>query len=184
MDNYAKITEYIFLPSRYRQTDLIFIFGTRHTEKIVAKVKSLYSKGLTNYVLVTGGINKITGENEAECLAKALTRAKIPKSKILIENKSTNSLENVLYAKEILIKNKLLHQIKSITVISKNYHIRRALMTLKKHFPKGIEFYLNSISVFNINKNNWLKSELGKKYVLGEYTKIQEYLAKGDLEEL
>jgi len=57
-------------------------------------------------------------------------------------------------------------------------------MTLKKHFPKNIKFIPVSYQLYNFDKNNWFESTKGKEKILGEYSRIQKYLKKGDIEEL
>lgn len=57
-------------------------------------------------------------------------------------------------------------------------------MTLKKHFPKTIQLIPVTYEIYGFTIDNWFNNEIGKKKVLSEWNKIQEYLAKGDIEEL
>lgn len=59
-----KITNYIFLKSLPQKADLALVFGTRHQEAI-NKVYELYHNELIPKILISGGINRVTGENEA-----------------------------------------------------------------------------------------------------------------------
>ena len=73
-----------------------------------------------------------------------------------------------------------------ITAVVKNYHARRALMTLRKHTPQNI--HLKSAAYTSVHypftKENWYNSENGNKKVMEEVEKIKMYLAKGNLAEL
>jgi len=178
-----KITNYIFLESTPQKADLAFIFGTRH-EEAIKKVYTLYKNKLVPIILISGGINRVTGKNEAQEISQKLIQLGVNKSEIILENKSTNSLENVLFSKEILDKKIGLKNIKSIIPVVKHYHSRRALMTLKKHFPENIEFTPAIYEIYGFTKNNWFKHEIGKEKVLGEWNKISKYLKKGDIKEL
>lgn len=178
-----KITEYIFLKSNPQEADLALVFGTRHQEAI-KKVYELYHAGLIPKILISGGENRVTGENEALEMNKKLIELGVNEDDIILEDQSSNSLENVLFSKKIIDEKLGFKNIKKIIAIVKHYHSRRALMTLKKHFPKNIELIPATYEIYGFVFNNWLDSEVGRKKVLGEWSKIQEYLAKGDIEEL
>jgi len=178
-----KITNYIFLEEEPQHADIAMIFGTKYDEPVY-KVYDLYKKKYTAKIILSGGINRKTGENEAIRMQKILLDLGVNKNDIILEKNSTNTLENVLFSKKI-IDNKIgLDNIKKMIVIVKNYHSRRVLMTLKKHFPTKIKIIPISYNLFNFTKNNWFKNEIGQEKVMGEYKKIKKYLAKGDIEEL
>ena len=101
-------------------------------------------------------------------------------NKIIIEDRSSNTLENVLFSKEIIDKKFGLDNIKDITTIVKHCHSRRVLMTLKKHFPDTIKLSVYPYEQYGFTKDNWFEHEKGREKVLSEYKKIPIYLAKGD----
>lgn len=178
-----KITNYIFLDSQLHKTDLAIVFGTRH-EEALKKVFQLYQEGLVQKILLSGGINRITGQNEAEQMAGDLIAMGAKKEDLILEDKSTNSLENVLFSKKKIEQEIGFLKIKKIIAVVKHYHSRRALMTLKKHFPKTVELIPVTYDIYGFTKDNWYQSDVGKKKVLSEWNKISQYLAKGDIEEL
>lgn len=178
-----KITDYIFLKSANQKADLALVFGTRHQEAI-NKVFELYRDGLVNKILVSGGINRVNGENEAKEMNDKLIKLGVKKDDIILENKSTNSLENVLFSKQVIDQDFGFDKIKKIIAVVKYYHSRRALMTLKKHFPKTIKLMPVTYEIYGFTIDNWFNNEIGKEKVLSEWNKIPEYLAKGDIEEL
>ncbi len=182
-EDIKKITEYIFLESKPQKADLAFVFGTRHKEAI-AKAYKLYNSKLVTKILVSGGINRVTGENEAQKMSRELIKLGVDKDDIFLEDKSTNSLENVLFSKK-LIKEKIgFDNIKKIVAVVKHYHSRRALMTFKKHFPESVKIILTAYNIYGFAKNNWHKTTEGKRKVMGELDKIKKYLLKGDIEEI
>jgi len=178
-----KITDYIFLKPSPQKADLALVFGTRHQEAI-NKVFELYRDQLVSKILVSGGVNKVTGENEAKEMSNKLALLGVKKDDVILENKSTNSLENVLFSKQIINNNIGFDKIKKIIAVVKHYHSRRALMTLKKHFPKTVKLIPVTYEIYGFTVNNWFDNEAGKQKVLSEWNKIPEYLAKGDIEEL
>jgi len=178
-----KITQYIFLPSKPQKADLAIVFGSRHEEPIY-KVFSLYNQKLISKILLSGGNNKKTKKNEALTMYKKLIKLGVNKKDIILENKSTNSLENVLFSKKIIKAKIGFENIKKIIAIVKHYHSRRALMTLKKHFPKSVKIFPVSYQIYGFTKNNWFKKNIGREKVLSELEKIKKYLKRGDIEEL
>lgn len=66
-----------------------------------------------------------------------LLEAGIPADKIILEDSSTNTLENVTFALPLIEQVLLLSSLKTVLIVCKWTHSRRALMTLKQHMPKG-----------------------------------------------
>ncbi len=178
-----KITDYIFLESKPQKADLAFVFGTRH-EEALKKVAEVYKQGLVSRILVSGGTNAVTKDNEAEKMSEGLIKLCVKKEDILTEGKSTNSLENVLFSKMVIEDVIGLKNIDTILLIVKHYHSRRALMTLKRHLPKTIALSPVVYDMGGFTKDNWHSNRYGVEKVMSEWQKIPIYLAKGDLEEI
>ena len=178
-----EITDYIFLKSNPQKADLALVFGNRHNEAS-KKVYELYKKKLITKILVSGGNNKITKKNEALEIKKQLIKLGVNINDIILEDKSTNSLENVLFSKNIIEEKMKFNKINKIIAVVKHYHSRRALMTLKKHFPNTIKLIPVSYKIYGFTKDNWFNHKIGKEKVLGEWNKISKYLTKGDIKEL
>jgi uncharacterized SAM-binding protein YcdF (DUF218 family) len=179
----VKITDYIFLPARREKADLALVFGTRHHEAVEAAAEA-YREGLVPKILVSGGVNRVTGENEAERMKRELVELGVPEGDIITEGKSTNSLENVLFSLKTIDKEIGLGNVARVMTVVKHYHSRRALMTLRKHFPKGIGLLPYTYEVYGFTKGNWHETEEGRKKVLSEWEKIPVYLEKGNIENL
>ncbi len=182
-----EITDYIFLDDTDLKGDIAFVFGTWNAWKeSVEKAVELYKNGSIPKIIFSGGVNKKTGIIESEAMTEEAIKLGVPRNDVLIENKSTNTLENVLFSLEVIDKKLGLKNIKIITAIVKNYHARRVLMTLRKHVPSYIQFKVAAYTsnYYPFTKENWTESDLGKEKVLEEVEKIKTYLAKGDLMEL
>ncbi len=182
-----KITEYIFLEDNNPAGDIAFVFGTGHSLMYaVEQAVSLYKSKKVRKLLFTGGTNKTLLFNEAEESFKKATEMGVPASDILIENRATNTLENVLFSIPILESSLGLHNIKSIVSVVKNFHARRAAMTLYRHLPKSITIKTHAYTprLYEFTKDNWHTQDMGRKIVFGECHKIKKYLEKDDIEEL
>ena len=185
--NRKEITDYVFLNDEDPRGDIALVFGTWNAwRESVEKASELYRKNFVPKIIVSGGMNAAHGAIESDVMAMELEKLGVPKKDILIENKSTNTLENVLFSAAIIDKELGLQNIHTITAVVKNYHARRALMTLRKHIPKNIQ--LKSAAYVSVHypftKDNWYATESGNKKVGEEVEKIRMYLAKGDLAEL
>ncbi|MBU1131490.1 YdcF family protein [Patescibacteria group bacterium] len=178
-----KITEYIFLKSNPQIADLALVFGTRHQEAI-NKVYELYRDGLIPKILVSGGINRVTGKNEALEMSNKLIQLGVRQDNIILEDQSANSLENVLFSKKVIEQNFGFETIKKIIAVVKHYHSRRALMTLKKHLPNNVNLIPVTYAICGFTADDWFDKEIGREKVLAEWNKISQYLARGDIEEL
>ena len=101
----------------------------------------------------------LTGKNESENIYNYLIQKDkniLDKAKILIENKSTNTGENLQFSLPLLEKEfGKIENIKSIIGLGKNFVGRRFLMTMAKYFP-NIEKMFYPINVYNVNQENFL----------------------------
>lgn len=182
------LTHYIFLDDPCPRGDVGFVFGTWHAwNESVEKAAWLYHGGLVPRFIVSGGAKSHeTGETEGDVMAMKLEAYGVPRKDLLVENRSSNTLENVLFSKEMIDREWGLESIQTIVGVVKNYHARRALMTLRRHLPDNIRLksapYISPVYPFT--KEDWHTTDRGRKKVLVEREKIRMYLAKGDLKEL
>ena len=134
-----EITNYIFLEDQDLRADIAFVFGTWNAwRESIEKAAELYKGRLVPKVIVSGGLNKQTGVVEGDLMVNELVNSGVPREDILVENRSTNTLENVLFPKDVIDNMLGLDSIKVITAVVKNFHARRVLMTLKKHMPTQV----------------------------------------------
>ncbi len=177
---------------RTQKCDALFVFSGTHSGHWEKAIEA-YHRNYIETIIVTGG-RSLTGiphphwegntdreVSEAQVIVSFLKSAGIPSHNIFIEEKSTNSLENVICAKEVFDFIK----IQSLMVVCKSHATGRQIRTLKKHLPNQIEyipFTFNTIyKGTEVNRNNWMDTEIGRKRVWGEYLRINHYGIKGDI---
>ncbi|MGI5976137.1 MAG: YdcF family protein [Candidatus Limivicinus sp.] len=87
------------------KADFIVGFGC-YNEEIALRAAELYLQGYAPKVLFSGNLGRNTKgmwqESEAERFAAVAVKYGVPEEDILIENKSTNTGENILFTKAIL----------------------------------------------------------------------------------
>lgn len=93
---------YMRLGMEPRKSDCIVGFGC-YNEDISVRCAELYHQGYAPKVLFTGGLGRNTADmwtrSEAERFADIAKAAGVPAEDIIIENKSTNSAENILFTR-------------------------------------------------------------------------------------
>lgn len=84
-------------------------------------------------IVVSGGQGQGESIAEASAMQKYLIQNGIDKKRILIENRSSNTMENLMYSKLIIQKdNKQSVKNTSVTIVTSNFHILRAKMLAKR----------------------------------------------------
>jgi uncharacterized SAM-binding protein YcdF (DUF218 family) len=179
----AHIAEFLTVDAEPSQADLAFVFGTRHLEPAYIAV-DLFRRGVVNYATLTGGNNRLRGDNEALAHLVILVREGVPQERIIVEDSSTNTLENVVFARPKIAARLPLESIQAVVVVTKWYHCRRAIMTLKRHLPPGIRYFTQSYEPSGMARQDWYLSAEATGRVLREWQCIPAYLQQGHLAEI
>ena len=145
IDYYGKILwNYHRLNEDVKKSDVILGFGS-HDLHVAKRCAQLFLDGYGNMIIFTGGYGRITKNlwnmTEAEKFAQIAIKMGVPKNKIIIEDKASNTGENISNTKKIL-KNINLSP-SSFIVVDKPYRERRTFATLKKQWPE-INFVITS----------------------------------------
>ncbi|MDF2958516.1 MAG: hypothetical protein K0S39_251 [Paenibacillus sp.] len=185
----ARLTEIVFLDPKVVPCDAIFVFGGTHPGHWEATIEA-YREGLGQKIIVTGGVSPTGVKHEAwqdeqmpeaRVIVNHLIEAGIPKGSIVYENRSRNTLENVLFAKEVFDFN----SIASLLFVCKSHGAGRQYRTLAKYLPLEIRYIPYGFdAVYEgeaINRHNWMHSSKGRSRVYGEYVRICYYGDRGDI---
>ncbi len=168
------------LPAR---ADLAFVFGTRHPEP-ARLAADAYARSIVPLVVVTGGRNRHTGVVEAHAHRDLLLRLGVPFEAILVENASTHTGENVSLAVPMLGARLDLASLRSVVAVTKWYHARRAVMTLRRYLPAGVRYATLSYEPPEVRRADWYRGDEGQRAVMKEWHVIPDYLARGYLAEV
>lgn len=99
------IWDYLCLKQAPTRADCIVGFGNFNTD-IARRAAELYHAGLAPKILFTGGLGRNTEgllpEPEAVRFAKVAVGCGVPEQDIIIEDKSTNTKENILFTRSKL----------------------------------------------------------------------------------
>jgi len=137
-DRLAKIIwDYHHLNQKLEKADCILVLGS-HDLRIAEYGAKLFLDGWAPLIIFSGGLGHLTreiwSESEADQFARIATKLGVPPEKILIENRSSNTGENIQFTKELL-KEKGIDP-RKIIVVQKPYMERRSYATFKKVWPE------------------------------------------------
>ena len=184
-----RITQTVFVESAPQPTELLFIFGTSTTDnEILESVARDYQQGRFPKLLVTGLSGRLyseTGKPVAHIMRDELIARGVPSDVILVQDKSTNTLEDVAFSLDVLEKHDVSPE--SIAFLCKAHHSGRCLRTLRKFFPSHTLSpitYLAEYEGVKISKEDWYQHEVSRGRVYGEYLRIIEYTKRGDIAHL
>ena len=178
--NYDDIYDYLFIKTPIKPADLLIVFGTTYgIDKYVDGICDIVERKLTKTIL-------LTGKNESENIYNHLIQRDkniLDKAKVLLENNSTNTGENLQFSLPLLEKEfGKVENIKSIIGLGKDFVARRFLMTMAKYFPTAERMFC-PINVFHCDKSNWYNNNILYQKCLNEWHKIPIYLEKGYIAE-
>ena len=94
--------------------------GPEHTEYRLNKAIELYKQGIADYLIVT------VGETDVSIAKKILENAGIDKDKYIVDDRSTTTLHNALYAKDILYNYLHAPEGTPIAILTEGPHCDRA----------------------------------------------------------
>lgn len=181
IDILAKIVwNYHHVNHELRKVDCIFVLGSRDV-RVAKYAAELFLEGYAPFIIFSGGLGKITKDvfqkPEAEIFADIAIELGVPKEKIIIENKSTNTGENVSFTKNLLTERGL--DFNTFILVQKPYMERRTFATFSKLWPEK-EFIVSSPKISyedypdsNISKENFIS------VMVGDLQRIKVYPEKG-----
>lgn len=143
------------------EADLIFIFGTLHWTP-AELAADLYHAGRAPLVVTTGGPDHHPRRiSEAVVHQRLLVGAGVPEDAVIVEDRSTTTLENVTMAAPLIAET--VGKVRSVIAVVKWFH-RRALVNLAAHIPHLERIYAADYEPFNtqrriaLSRQNWTNS--------------------------
>jgi len=145
----------------------------------------LFLEGWAPLLIFSGGLGTITSrfwtEPEADRFAEIAVGMGVPREKIIIENKSTNTGENIKFTKQLLAARRI--TARTLILVQKPYMERRAYATCKQLWPeveivatsprKSFDEYLDQHSSRELTSDDIIS------IMVGDLQRIRLYPAKG-----
>ncbi|WP_205509732.1 YdcF family protein [Longitalea arenae] len=162
------------------RSDCILVLGNLDT-RTAERGADLYLQGYAPIIIFSGGLGKLTKDlwtgTEADLFARIALDRGVPPEAIFIENKSTNTGENILFTQQLL-QEKNLH-LNSFIVVQKPYMERRSYATFKKHWPDKKLLVTSPRLSFEEYPTNDITVEKLINMMVGDLQRIKLYPEKG-----
>ena len=129
--------DYHHLDDQLAPADAILVLCS-HDKAVAKRGAELFLQGWAPMLVFAGGLGAITRhlwrEPEADQFAAIAVDMGVPRDRILVENRSTNTGENVLFTKRLLAERGL--DPHTFIVVQKPYMERRSYATFRKVWPE------------------------------------------------
>jgi len=189
MDNHIhtlaeKIWHYHQMKHQLERSDAILVLCS-HDKKVAETGAQLFLEGWAPLLIFAGGLGAITrgmwSEPEADQFARIAIGKGVPSASILIENTSTNTGENILFTKQLLMQKQLDPQ--KFILVQKPYMERRSFATFRKVWPEKEVLVTSPQVSFDEYLDGYANELLSKDDVIsimvGDLQRIKLYADKG-----
>ena len=175
-----QLWDYHHMHHELKRSDCILALGS-HDLRVADRAAELYLEGWAPLVIMSGGLGNLTQnmwtESEADRFAAIAIQKGVPADAILIENRSTNTGENILFTQQLLQDRGL--DLQNFIVVQKPYMERRSYATFKKQWP-GKNLLVTSPQIpFEQYPNDEIPLERVINIMTGDLQRIKLYPAKG-----
>lgn len=176
------IWDYHHVNHQLAPADCILVLGS-HDTRVAERGAELFLQGYAPLLVFSGGLGRLTDgmwdEPEADKFARIARDMGVPADKILTENRSTNTGENIALTYALLRKNNI--AVKRMILVQKPYMERRAYATFMKQWPgEAVDIMVTSPQIsFADYPNHEISQEEVINIMLGDLQRIQIYPPKG-----
>ena len=183
IDEDAKILwDYLQLHQNPTKSDAIFILCSMDT-RVAERGAELFKQGLGDYLIISGGSGRLTKDvfdkPEAQIFKDIAVAKGVPVDKIIIEDESTNTGENVRFTYDLLLQKGF--ESHSFILVQKPYMERRTYATFMKQWP-GSETQITVTSpklAYADYFNEVCAKELVLNIMVGDMQRIKVYANRG-----
>ena len=178
------IWDYLCLHQQPQKADVIVGFGNFNTD-IARRAAELYRQGLAPKILFTGGLGRNTEgllpEPEAVRFARVAMECGVPEEDILIEDKSTNTKENIEFTRALLEEKGIPHG--HILGVHQPFMERRIKAAMGVYWP-GLNFSVTSPQVtipeyLAAAKKQGVSENASISVIVGDFQRMDLYAKKG-----
>lgn len=177
-----KIWNYLKMNQKLEKADCILVLGSRDT-RVAERGAQLFLEGWASLLVFSGGLGNLTRdiwkEPEADKFARIAVKMGVPKENILVENKSTNTGENIRFTYKLLKSKDILPG--KMILVQKPYMERRTYATFIRQWPDhGTKIIVTSPQIsFEEYPTKQISMEEVINIMVGEIQRIKIYPRKG-----
>jgi uncharacterized SAM-binding protein YcdF (DUF218 family) len=173
-----RAARYIFLPDEALEADVAVVLGMSDWRRPATRAVELYQEQKARTLLFTGGYNSRIEAREAVEMAAFARASGVPERDILIEPKAKHTDQNMELSKDLLKGRIELGEVRSLLLVTIHYHVRRAILAARKHFPSALEIGWVSYASKFYSSSDWQRTPEGRRDVASEIDKIEKYYGR------
>jgi uncharacterized SAM-binding protein YcdF (DUF218 family) len=162
------------------KSDIIMVMGS-HDLRVAERGAQLFLEHWAPLLVFTGGLGRLTrgvwDRPEADRFAEIAARMGVPREAMLIENRSTNTGENVRFTRDLLATLHLDPQ--RFILVHKPYMERRAFSTFRKVWPEKQALVTSPQISFEDYPNQEISKRAVTDIMVGDLQRIRLYSEKG-----
>ena len=178
------IWDYLCLHQEPKPADCIVGFGN-FNDDIARRAAELYHQGFAPWVLFTGGLGRNTqgllAEPEAAIFARVAMECGVPRERIILENRSANTAENIRFTRQLLQERGLPHR--KILGVHQPFMERRITAAMGVYWPEAqfcVTSPLVSIPAYlQRASQQGLTQEAAISVIVGDFQRMELYAQKG-----
>lgn len=175
-----KIWDYHHVNHRLEKADCILALGSRDL-RVAERAAQVYLESWAPMIVFSGGLGRLTKElwnkPEAEKFVEVAEKMGVPRHKMLVENQSTNTGENILFSKKLLL-DKNINPNKFISV-QKPCMERRTQATFQKLWPDKEHIVTSPQISFEEYPTDETPMDEVINIIVGDLQRIKIYPEKG-----
>jgi len=175
-----KLWDYHHMHHTPAKVDCILALGS-HDLRVADRAAELYLEGWAPILIFSGGLGYLTKglwkDPEADQFARIALDKGVPAEAIFIENKSTNTGENIQFTRKLLDE-KGLHP-NHFLLVQKPYMERRSYATFKKQWPDKDLLVTSPQIAFEDYPSEEIPMERVINSMVGDLQRIRIYPEKG-----
>lgn len=176
--------DYLKLGQEPQKADCIVGFGNFNTN-IARRSAQLYLDGFAPKILFTGGLGRNTEgllpEPEAVRFARVAREMGVPEEDILMEDRSTNTAENILFTRQMLQERNIPHD--HILGVHQPFMERRIWAAMGVYWPE-LRFSVTSPQVsveqyLEDSRKQGITENAAVSVIVGDFQRMELYAKKG-----
>lgn len=179
----AKILwDFNVLNQKTEKADCIIALGNSDVRTAQAAA-NLFNEGYGDLLVTTGGFGRLTKDlftkPEAQLFAEEAIELGVPREKIFIEDKSTNTFDNIRFTKKLLTEKGITP--KTILIVTKPYMERRALATTLAAWSDVQVSVASPTLDFDTYPNDTISYDLLINMVVGDTQRLMIFSESGHI---
>jgi uncharacterized SAM-binding protein YcdF (DUF218 family) len=181
VDRWARIVwDYHHVRHTLGPADAIVVLGS-HDTRVAERGAELFLAGWAPWLVLSGNLGTLTSglwsRPEAEIFAEVASARGVPRERMLIERRATNTAENVDYSRALLAQHGVAAR-KAIAV-QKPYMERRTLATFRQRWPELAVLVTSPQIEFEDYPNEQITRDDVIHIMVGDFQRLMIYARRG-----